>query len=904
MIIPHNIFSFIQLLGSKEFIFCVQTSSLFFKFFLIISLSITIRKHKNNLWKYLFVVIAAGIAEDFSWIISLSHKLFFPSFPYTIILFFIRIGWVFNIIMYQALSLFIESFKNRTLKLNWYYYLLITTSSFIFLLLISTFFSGNYSSVSDFELSLRTVESMYALLLLMPITCISAFYSINNKQLPKIIRLQLKTCLNFFLLPHLIANLFQVYPFTFSFNLNQITNNPAAVSISAIFLSLTLYHCVKKIIGLRFLNVHNHVQDEKKFNFVDDFKSTLEQLGNASNISEIKLLTQHFFHKAFGVGLQNVIFIMHSQETKKSTEFYENHHLQTTIENFISFYHVYITKNTFYNQQEIFIYDEIAYNQFHDPQELQHNILTFLQEINADIFLPLYENSTIIGAIIITKNGREKKLYTNIERDEMLVFASYIAKILHLLQNRNLTELLKQKKDILDELYQKHHEISQYKESIRSFMRTQKEKGTGIIFYKNRKFTMGNKLATDMLGINPNTQEGEPLTKKLRSLAFQVDMYRTPNSFMTHNPQGEKVIIIGFPYPEKSGVVITIQNPEVSDTIKELIDGIKDPSNWDYLLYLETTESGRLINKFIPSNGERFLNFKIDLLKLALSKKALFLDLAQDDIMPIIELLHTISLRETLHILELHAPLTSEQAIDLFGINTLFGEEEKSSLLEKLHKTGTLFIKNAHFLDHESQENLAHFIKYGFYHLYKSNKKMQSDVRIILSSEHTLSKLVKTGAFSEKLFNELRKTSLIFPSLQGLHHHELEILIEGFNQQALQGANYNQLLILTEKEKEKILRQHPTSFCEVKKRVENMIISKSKKIEPHKKELKTYTFDPAYHNNDVQLAQAAKLGKEALKNKTIMSHLWSTFKSQNKIATFLGVNRSSVHRRCKDYNLE
>ena len=34
-----------------------------------------------------------------------------------------------------------------------------------------------------------------------------------------------------------------------------------------------------------------------------------------------------------------------------------------------------------------------------------------------------------------------------------------------------------------------------------------------------------------MLGINPNTQEGEPLTKKLRSLAFQVDMYRTPNSF-------------------------------------------------------------------------------------------------------------------------------------------------------------------------------------------------------------------------------------------------------------------------------------------------------------------------------------------------------------------------------------
>ena len=55
-----------------------------------------------------------------------------------------------------------------------------------------------------------------------------------------------------------------------------------------IFLSLTLYHCVKNH-WTQILNVHNHVQDEKKFNFVDDFKSTLEQLGNASNISEIKL---------------------------------------------------------------------------------------------------------------------------------------------------------------------------------------------------------------------------------------------------------------------------------------------------------------------------------------------------------------------------------------------------------------------------------------------------------------------------------------------------------------------------------------------------------------------------------------------------------------------------------------
>ena len=51
------------------------------------------------------------------------------------------------------------------------------------------------------------------------------------------------------------------------------------------------------------------------------------------------------------------------------------------------------------------------------------------------------------------------------------------------------------------------------------------------------------------------------------------------------------------------------------------------------------------------------------------------------------------------------------------------------------------------------------------------------------------------------------------------------------------------------------------------------------------------------------LAHAARLGKQALKDKKIMTMLWNTFKNQNKIASFLGINRSSVSRRCKEYNL-
>ena len=63
-------------------------------------------------------------------------------------------------------------------------------------------------------------------------------------------------------------------------------------------------------------------------------------------------------------------------------------------------------------------------------------------------------------------------------------------------------------------------------------------------------------------------------------------------------------------------------------------------------------------------------------------------------------------------------------------------------------------------------------------------------------------------------------------------------------------------------------------------------------------------FNPAYNITDPDIAQVVRLGKKALKDPQVMAFLWEKLKSQNKIATFLGVNRSSVNRRCVEYNLK
>ena len=118
------------------------------------------------------------------------------------------------------------------------------------------------------------------------------------------------------------------------------------------------------------------------------------------------------------------------------------------------------------------------------------------------------------------------------------------------------------------------------------------------------------------------------------------------------------LVISAVPHLEKNTVIITISYPSISDTIKHHIDLLKDPSEWDYLLYLQTTQSGKLINQLIPGSGSILLNFKIQLLKIALSKKAILLEMPEQDLQPMAEILHHISMRDDLHIMALQGSIT------------------------------------------------------------------------------------------------------------------------------------------------------------------------------------------------------------------------------------------------------
>ena len=177
-----------------------------------------------------------------------------------------------------------------------------------------------------------------------------------------------------------------------------------------------------------------------------------------------------------------------------------------------------------FNTNEVHFADELAFNEFYQNNDKRDTILELLRKLNADALIPIVEKKRLVAYIVIDRYARSlgagdtDEFYNDIERDYMQVFTDYLGNIINLLRNRNFDSLLYQEKKLEEKVYLRHQEINQYKESIRSFIRTSHEKKIGVIFYKNRRFTFGNRYAQDIIKVDLNTHSGHPTTKKLKTM--------------------------------------------------------------------------------------------------------------------------------------------------------------------------------------------------------------------------------------------------------------------------------------------------------------------------------------------------------------------------------------------------
>ncbi len=898
-------------IGSYPFLLVAITLSFLLKLF-IFNNTIKQLLHattQSRLWFLLSTILFANMVADAAWIVKLSTLLFIPAMDYRIMLAIVRIAWTFAIIQYQALALFLAALVSKQYKFDPYQkiYCAITTLWIFFQLGLVVVYFNNSSPAMRPAIELISQQGIiwYQFLLIFP-SLFLALQKLRKKNLPQILKMQLQVLIKALMIPYLAIEFIQVNPFKMQiFSFDFLAHNLSVVSISTILLSIMLLYCTRKIMGLRFLNLNHQVEAKPNLQFVNDFKTILVQFRQVTSIHELEHIVKHFFKDTFAIPINKTHLLFRNIEaypnqTERAFRYFDTS--DDRVETFLTMNEGNINKLML--EQQILIYDDIDFSYFYNQSGDYYCLRHFLQTIDADVFLPIYEQDKLIAYIIVEQQARAHKLYTNAEQDEMIVFGSYLGKIINLLKHRTLEMFIEQEHLLKKELYLKHQEINQYKESIRSFVRSNKQRKFGLIFYKDRRFTFGNQDTKKLISINLNRHDGHPLTHALRQLGQQVEQYKTPQQSFAKDVHGNTLILSAVPQAHQNNVIIAVFYPEISDVIKQHVDFLKDPTEWDYLLYLQTTKSGQLINQLIPGVGETILNFKITLLKTALSNKAILLDASDEDLTPTAELLHHISLRETLHVLDLvHGGQGVDIAIKLFGINPIFGKKLQHDvpLLEKLNKTGTLFIKSIDNLDRSCQDYLAEFIRYGLYRNFKGEQRFASDVHIICSSNKNLAKLTEEGRFSPALFQQLKHTMLTVPSLVTLPAEELSMVADGFSQQTTTVKDFESLLGLTNRDKHKLVHNRPASFQELKTRVQQLVLKKSKK---HSIEEETY-FDPAFESTDPDLIEAARLGKQALKDRRILEMLWKKFdKNQNKVAFFLGVNRSSVHRRLKKYGLE
>ena len=897
-----------------HFLFFVFTIAFIFKIGIAISLLLNNKspnKAKLQL-TLLLIAIVGAILINFTWILKTAHKTFFSSLDERILMFCIRITWAIITLYYHVLAVFIESLlKQKNILQNIRQKILIPISSVLFLFFICLAFVQFNTPMHRplIELWAIKLAPYYFLFALLLVSLLVSLVKLRSSEIPRILKKQFNILVKVLFFPIIITEFIHFYPIKSLYVGRRYT----ITAISLSLLTYALYHCMKKIIGLRFLNLKSHVQSPNKLYFANYFKNILEKFSNITNTRELIHITKSFFKEAFSIPIGKTHLYIIKPHTKEKDEEGEEEEIitltqdESAVEAFLSTQDETSKIKKFLIKNKIVINDELAFSNFYKEEEKIAKIVTFLNHLNADIFIPIYENHKMIAYIIVERfariptSSKTHEFYSSMERDQMIIFANYLGNIINILKTKNLNHVIKKEKNLHDTLHNKEKEIAQYKESIRFFLKSNKEKNIGIISYKNRMFTPINQAAQTFVPINLNTHSGHPMSKAIKQIANQVIKYKSPQKCFIKNNTGEKLVVSGIPNIEKNNVIITVKYPEIADILQNKISILKDPKNWEYLLYLETTEYGKIINKFIPSNSESFLNFKIELLKCALNNKTLLLNIPEDDIMPVVEILHHISQRETLEILEVRKQYKDFHIpIKLFGINPIFGITNKDiPLLEKLDKTGTLLIKNVEFIDPETQDYILDYIKYGRYKTFKGYNREKSDVRMILSASQDLQTCIQENKISQAFLSELRKNQITLPLIHELPEEEILDFAYKITKQAIKTDELHHILELTDADKKRIIKSKPTSIAELKTKVQQILVKKSQKQSIYDEA----EFDPAYNLTDPRIIEAARLGKHALRDPKIMALLWSKLKSQNKISNLLGVNRSSVNRRCKEYNL-
>ena len=250
----------------------------------------------------------------------------------------------------------------------------------------------------------------------------------------------------------------------------------------------------------------------------------------------------------------------------------------------------------------------------------------------------------------------------------------------------------------------------------------------------------------------------------------------------------------------------------------------------------------------------------------------------------------------------------SNQMVDqlLFGFNDNKKNKDTISLFEQANN-GTIYFNEICDLPVETQAKLINVIQDQSFYKYGSNKKIKIDIRVIAGTTYDPYEAVKNGILREDLYYRLSVVPISIPPLNS-RIEDINILINSFMEVASKLFNKNRLFFADETY---ILLQSfdwKGNVRQLKNLIEWLLIMYGNE---KKFQIEITHLPPEFQRNDdkenvhkYDFNLPIKDARKVFEKKYLETQL-NRFKGNiAKTSTFVGMDRSALHRKLKELDIK
>ena len=248
----------------------------------------------------------------------------------------------------------------------------------------------------------------------------------------------------------------------------------------------------------------------------------------------------------------------------------------------------------------------------------------------------------------------------------------------------------------------------------------------------------------------------------------------------------------------------------------------------------------------------------------------------------------------------------------LFGWNdtTTADENNQSNIgLFEQANNGTLFFDEICDLPLKTQGKLVQAIQDQSFYKIGSNKKINVDVRIISASNNNLMDFIKNGSLREDLFYRLSVAPIVVPPLNKRGDDIVDLIVHFLNQLA---KDFGNNILKLSSETFVILKSYswPGNVRQLKNTLEwlNIMYGKQKDFEIFPSHLPPEILgynkkEDSIHTSN-QLNLSLKDARKIFEKKYLKDQLNRFSGSISKTSTFIGMDRSALHRKLKELDID